>query len=70
MANSVRFWAIDDELTMTDPASDPDRYTRLQGQHAGLDVWQPGRRGVPQPLHRRRVVSGRGRQVADPRHPS
>jgi hypothetical protein len=36
MAYSVRFWAIDDELTMTDPASDPDRYTRLQKRYLKL----------------------------------
>ena len=35
-AYSVRFWAIDDELTMTDPVSDPDRYTRLQKRYLKL----------------------------------
>lgn len=36
MAYSVRFWAIDDELTMVDPASDPERYMRLQRRHLRL----------------------------------
>ena len=36
MAYSARFWAIDDELTMTDPASDPGRYTRLQKRYLKL----------------------------------
>jgi hypothetical protein len=36
MAYSVRFGAIDDELTMTDPASDPERYARLQKRYLKL----------------------------------
>ena len=36
MAYSVRFWAIDDELTMTDPAADPERYMRLQRRQLKL----------------------------------
>jgi hypothetical protein len=36
-AYSVRFWAIDDELTMVNPASDPDRYT---GVRSGTSSWE------------------------------
>jgi hypothetical protein len=36
MAYSVRFWAIDDELTMTNRAADPERYVRLQRRQLKL----------------------------------
>jgi hypothetical protein len=31
-----RFWAVDDELTMTDPASEPERYKRLRVRYLKL----------------------------------
>jgi hypothetical protein len=64
-----RFWSVDDELTMADPASEPERYKRLKRRYLKLcedefdaarlggSIPSNGLYGIPNTLGRRCALS-------------